>query len=97
MKHRLLLILPLLFIGCSERPIDSSKLVKRNGIRYLIAKGGASDKPFHGTAIDYYEEGQLRERGTYKDGKQHGPWEAYHPNGQLEEKGTYKEDGEVVE
>ncbi|MDG1126995.1 MAG: hypothetical protein P8N18_05160 [Hellea sp.] len=38
----------------------------------------------------YFENGQLKERGTYKDGKEDGPFEAYFDNGQLKERYTYK-------
>ena len=39
----------------------------------------------------YYEEnGQLHEKGTYKDDEKAGPWESYYDNGQLSDKGTYK-------
>ena len=41
----------------------------------------------------YYENGQLEEKGIYKDGQRDGPYEFYHNNGQLGLKMTYK-DGE---
>ena len=37
--------------------------------------------------------GQLKEKGTYKDGEWDGLWKEYYRNGQLSEKGIY-EDGE---
>ena len=52
-----------------------------------------------------YKNGQLSEKGTYKDGEPHGPFEGYSKNGQLEWKGAYNmgeecgewvEDGETV-
>ena len=42
----------------------------------------------------YHENGQLREKGTIKDGKKDGPYEKYYKNGQLWEKCTFK-NGEV--
>lgn len=39
----------------------------------------------------YYGNGQLLEKGTYKDGLKEGPCELYHENGQLREKCTYKD------
>ena len=38
----------------------------------------------------YYENGQLKEKTTHKDGKPNGPYESstYYENGQLKEKGT---------
>ena len=42
----------------------------------------------------YHENGQLRIKATYKDGKLNGPFEKYYENGQLEKKATY-EDGKL--
>ena len=50
--------------------------------------------PFNGTIVKYYENGQLRVKGTMKDGEQHGIWEQYSEDGQLQHKRTYK-DGEL--
>ena len=30
----------------------------------------------------YYEDGSIRQEGTYKDGKLHGQWISYHQNGE---------------
>ena len=40
----------------------------------------------------YYDNGQLRYKGSYKDDKQDGIWEYYFSNGQLSFKGSYKDD-----
>ena len=67
----------------------------------LVVGCGPPDGPYE----SYYENGQLEEKGTYKDGELDGPFELYNDNGQLYEKGTYKdgercgewlEDGETV-
>ena len=50
---------------------------------------GKKDGPFE----SYYRSGQLKEKGTYRDGELEGLCEEYYKNGQLSEKGTYK-DGE---
>ena len=50
---------------------------------------GKKDGPFE----SYYRSGQLKKRGTYKDGELEGLCEEYYKNGQLSEKGIYK-DGE---
>ena len=48
---------------------------------------GGPDGPFE----TYYDNGQLRVKGTMKDGEWDGPTERYHENGQLREKGTLKD------
>ena len=99
MKHRLLLILPLLVLGCSEpvekpEPSDSTPIAepaKAVGPDELVNRNGVkylklSDAPFTGPFEAYYENGQLSAKGTHKDGKQDGTWAWYHDNGQLLEK-----------
>jgi antitoxin component YwqK of YwqJK toxin-antitoxin module len=44
---------------------------------------GKKDGPFE----SYYKNGQLEEKGTYKDGEWDGLWEEYYKNGQLKGKG----------
>ena len=46
---------------------------------------------FTGIVESYYENGNLRVKGNFKDGKENGLWEWYSENGKLEKKGNYKE------
>ena len=41
---------------------------------------------------EYYDDGQLESKVSYKDGKRDGIWERYYFNGQLKSKGLYKND-----
>jgi len=50
-----------------------------------------SEGPPDGPYESYYENGQLWEKGTHKDGKRDGPWEEYWEDGELTEKGIYKD------
>ena len=45
---------------------------------------------------EYYENGQIKEEGNYKDGKREGKWTEYYENGQIEWEENYK-DGELVQ
>ena len=72
--------------------VNFDDLVYRNGLYYKKL----TDIPFTGKEETYFMNGQLLNKGYYKDGKQHGLWLSYHNNGQLEYKGYYKngeEDG----
>jgi len=86
---KLILILPLLIVGCSKE-INSDQLVERNGIIYEVN----SQIPFSGREVHYHENFQLQGKGNFKDGERHGPLEYYYENGQLEAKANYK-DGEL--
>ena len=48
---------------------------------------GKKDGPFE----SYYKNGQLKEKGTYKDGEWDGPFEMYHENGQLWSKASLRQ------
>ena len=43
----------------------------------------------------YWDNGKLREKGTYKDGEKEGVWEKYDESGQLDRKETYK-NGNII-
>ena len=47
------------------------------------------------TVVTFHENGQLRSRGNYKDGKQEGVWERYDENGNLTKTEEWK-DGELI-
>ena len=93
MRKTLLIITALmLMLGCSSEPIDVDKLVERGGLHYEVN----SDKPFSGEVISWYYSGQLKKKGTYKDGELDGLETWWYENGQKESEGTYKngeEDG----
>ena len=44
---------------------------------------------------EYYENGQLKEEGNWKDGERDGFQNRYYKNGQLESEGNFK-DGELI-
>ena len=56
---------------------------------YTVDEKGQKQGPYE----EYWDNGRLREKCTYKDGKKDGPYERYYDNGRLEIKCTYK-DGE---
>jgi antitoxin component YwqK of YwqJK toxin-antitoxin module len=90
MKHTLLIITALmLVVGCSK-PIDVDKLVERGGLLYEVN----SDKPYSGPVFSLYENGQMSEEGTLKNGKADGKATEWNKNGQKSLEATFK-DGEL--
>ena len=73
----------------------TGSLILLVGLSLLRSVVSAPPPPPDGPFETYYENGQLEEKGTYKDGVQDGPFETYYENGQLWSKGTYK-DGQIV-
>jgi len=91
-RTTLVILMGLFFVplltACDQTP-SSDDLVQKDGPYGLYYKEG-SDTPYTGNVEDYYENGTLREKKTYKDGKEEGPSEGYFDNGQLEMKGNSK-------
>ena len=87
MKY-LLLTLLLILTGCEkllEPEVYEGKLVERDNLFYKPN----SLEPFTGEKIDWYENGQLKAKGSFIDGKRDGFWEFRKEWGMLEEKGNY--------
>mgnify|MGYP001251850455 CR=1 FL=1 len=82
---KLLLLLLLILIGCSEpEPIDYEMLVKRDGLYYKKN----TNEVYSGPVFNI--NGQTSE-GYIKKGKQHGKFEFYYSNGQLWSEVTFKD------
>ena len=93
MKKLPVLLCIFLLIACAPSEVHSDKFVERNGIKYE----GISQMPFTGVSTEYYENGQLKEMHTYKDGERSGLGASYYENGQLNEKITLKDGSGTVE
>lgn len=60
----------------------------------IIAEGiiddeGVKDGPWK----EFYDDGQLRSEGNYRNGNRIGKWRFYHPNNNLEQEGNYNNQG----
>ena len=94
----LLLLSPLLIVGCGDSRVNENDIQKRNGKVYLPN----SQEPFSGTVFAVYSDlgegfGQTESETQYEDGIQHGEHVQFYKNGQISLKGEYKngkEDGE---
>ena len=90
--NKILIILSLVVLvsyppNAVPNEVPYKDLVERNGIKYEVF----SKVPFTGSFVRYYENGQLRVKGNYKEGKEHGLRESYFKNGQLRIKGNHKD------
>ena len=84
---KLLLLLLLILIGCSEpEPINIDTLNYRNNTFYSLN----SEKPYSGPVFEPFWNGQFSMEGKIKNGKKDGLWKYYNDNGQLKSEGTYK-------
>ena len=101
-----LFLLPILFLSLISTPCLSEtmdELVKRDGLYYeKLSKtlftgkvtgkeqGRIKDGKKEGEWVEYWGNGQLMSKVSYKNGKEEGEWVGYHGNGQLSSKGSYK-------
>ena len=86
MKKLLTFIFVLILSSCSSpREVGVEKLQDRNGLLYEIN----SQEPFTGISLEFWSNGQIKERKTLKDGTINFDdkdffWESFYENGQLE-------------
>jgi antitoxin component YwqK of YwqJK toxin-antitoxin module len=64
--------------GEEGKVVDSDKTVMRDGLWYEVD----SDKPFTGTEIDYFPEGQKKAEVEFLNGIVHGNYIVWYANGQ---------------
>ena len=87
---KLLTILCLVLLSSysySEEVVPEVETISQGGLVYHQS----STEPFTGVVELFYENGQLKERENYKDGKLNGLWEEYYDNGQLLQRGNMKD------
>ena len=85
----ILLVVPLLVLGCRPPPPEPRDMntLDMEGRTWVDPLTG---KPFTGPYESYYENGDIYERGMFRDGRFEGPFETFYDNGQLYRKGVFK-------
>ena len=82
-----ILLISVLFIGCSENRVDVNELTNK-GTDLTVNLSGSVwyhyDNLFTGIGYDVYQNGQLKSEISYKDGKYDGLSKIWYENGQLE-------------
>lgn len=98
------LLLVLLFLSFPSFGLTLDDLVKRDGLYYEkftdvpfsgeidegLGRGELKDGKREGPWVNYYDDGQLDNKGVYENGRKEGPWVSYWSNGQLSYKGVFK-------
>ena len=57
-------------------------------------QGSFKNGILHGSYVEYYSDGKIKEKGTYNEGKRTGPYLGYHNNGNLRFNGNWLNDKE---
>ena len=66
--------------------LSGKQIVEKDGISYSTL----TNEPYDGSVINFFSNGQLDYKGSFKDGKKEGIWVGYYLDGQLRFKGRYK-------
>jgi len=95
MKNISYIVCLIIFLVSSIDAQEVSQLEERDGVMYEPHKV----EPFTGKYVKYYENGQKKEEGKYRDGKSNGFLISWFENGQKEVEGNSKNgklDGHVT-
>ena len=86
---KILLIVLLLYVGCSKEPINFEQmLVERDNMYYTKD----TNKPYTGEVFSLHDDGKKKSEGAFKNGYYNGKWTSWHSNGQKYTEGTFKDD-----
>ena len=66
--------------------LSENQIVEKDGISYSTL----TNEPYDGSVINFFSNGQLDYKGSFKNGKKEGIWVGYYLDGQLRFKGRYK-------
>ena len=66
--------------------LSGDQIVEKDGISY----SSLTNEPYDGSVINFFSNGQLDYKGSFKNGKKEGIWVGYYLDGQLRFKGRYK-------
>ena len=86
LKKFLIILAAFSIIGCSGREVDISKKQKRAGIVYVVNE----EKPYSGVITGKYDNGQVKIKEIFKEGRYNGEQFTYYDNGQVESKATFE-------
>jgi len=78
----------LLFIGLAwgQSKMDINNLIDRGGLLYKAN----DDKPFSGSVFEFYDNGQKKLNGRYRNGTKNGKWTWWNEDGGTDSTGSYK-------
>ena len=78
----------LLFIGLAwgQSKMDINNLIDRGGLLYKAN----DDKAFSGSVFEFYENGQKKLNGRYRNGLKNGKWTWWNEEGGTDSTGSYK-------
>ena len=55
----------------------------------------SANGPRHGPAVTYYDNGQKRTEGEFRNGAYHGRWQGWYSDGKLQKNAVFNEGKEI--
>ena len=107
MRILILIAITILAVGCGGKDeyttatkpelegVNEKELEYRDESDYEIIYLKDSDVPYTGKVFRLHENGQLTDKGNYKDGKFDGLWIEWYENGKKKMESNYK-DGKII-
>ena len=89
---RLLLIVLFISVGLSQQEWNMKFIEEYGGVTYAPN----SKKPYTGKVYSFYESGETKEEGKYRNGLKDGKWTHFRYGGQKDREEIYK-DGKEIE
>jgi antitoxin component YwqK of YwqJK toxin-antitoxin module len=86
----LLLFIPLISFSQETKNVLNIDTIKEEYIKTTDGITYYNGKPYNGVFISNHDNGQLKFKANFKDGKRDGLYEEYYENGQLKIKTTHK-------
>ena len=90
-KFLLLNITFILLFACSTKPVEVVEDIFPDGTPKTVKYYKGESKEVLVKEILYYEDGQKKLEGAYKDGERTGQWAYWYANGNLWSQGVYKD------
>ena len=87
MKSILLIVLiPILFISCNNSKENNDEQQEKN-VKFYLAENTHNN--FTGDVVDYYSNGQIKTKQSYKDGQKHGKYSYWFKDGNKKAEGIF--------
>ena len=93
--HPLLSVLFLISVGFGQKLHESIETYESGNIKSITYHKKTGNRIEIVKKERYYQNGQKREEGNYKDGEEHGLWIEWYKNGQKKSEKNYK-DGRLI-
>lgn len=88
--HYLILLIPFWLASCTSTPLEVVEETYSDSIAKTVRIYKDESKEILLKEVQYYEDGQKKLEGAFKDGQRTGQWQYWYADGKLWSQGVYK-------